>query len=487
MHFTEMNPHDEFNVSISYYPSIMTHDILHALYVPIVGYDSVALYEYMLRFQSRPSQFQNHYIFMKELNMPLRVFEQTRHKLEAIGLIKTFVNTVDELNIFEYELVKPMSPDEYFNDPMMNVFLYKTVEKDRYLELRQQFVKSHTIHSDFKEVTKRYEEVFDHKSNHHMDEAVSEPSNSQFVKDNESHGIPNESSFDFELFQTLLRNNYIDLDSFTTETKQLIEQLSSLYSISPNHMKGILLDSLNGDKSINHKLLAQRARNFYQIEHNGELPKIKLKGQQQDQSNDAQQNVLNDTSNQSNRYYGDEKESKSSKAQWFELQDKTPPIERFYMVSGGKVTEEDKKLIERITQETELPYGVANILIEYVYQLKDKTLPQKFTMQIAAQWAREGLKDAQQAMDYAKSYQQRQKQKQFDQQNRFKTKGVTPEWLERERQHNQQTKGNFLSTDNGHKNDQSSGSSEHEQDEETKQSIEAFQKILKQYKEGGKK
>ncbi|RPF57734.1 replication initiation and membrane attachment family protein [Abyssicoccus albus] len=476
MHFTEMNPHDEFNVSISYYPSIMTHDILHALYVPIVGYDSVALYEYMMRFQSRPSQFQNHYIFMKELNMPLRVFEQTRHKLEAIGLIKTFVNTIDELNIFEYELVKPMSPNEYFNDPMMNVFLYKTVEKDRYLELRQQFVKSHTIHSDFKEVTKRYEEVFDHKLNHQMDESVNDPSTVQFVKDNESGGIPSEPSFDFELFQTLLRNNYIDLDSFTTETKQLIEQLSNLYSISPNHMKGILLDSLNGDKSINHKLLAQRARNFYQIEHNGQLPNIKLKDQQQDLSNQAHQ--IDERA---------QNESQSSKAQWFELQDKTPPIERFYMVSGGKVTEEDKKLIERITQETELPYGVANILIEYVYQLKDKTLPQKFTIQIAAQWAREGLKNAQQAMDYAKSYQQRQKQKQFDQQNRFKTKGVTPEWLERERQHNQQTKGNFSSTDNGHKNDQSSGSSEHEQDEETKQSIEAFQKILKQYKEGGKK
>lgn len=50
--------------------------------------------------------------------------------LEAIGLIKTFVRHEEKYSHFVYELIQPPTAYQFFNDPMLSVFLFSEVDKN---------------------------------------------------------------------------------------------------------------------------------------------------------------------------------------------------------------------------------------------------------------------------------------------------------------------------------------------------------------------
>ena len=57
---------------------------------------------------------------MMSLRIKMDAIIIARKKLEAIGLIKTFVKE-DEINSFVYELFSPISANEFFNHPILNI------------------------------------------------------------------------------------------------------------------------------------------------------------------------------------------------------------------------------------------------------------------------------------------------------------------------------------------------------------------------------
>ena len=104
---------------------------LISLYEPIIGYAAVSLYLTLWRDLDRlelVSMDYTHHHLMSLFKSDLETIKEARVALEAVGLLKTFVQQGD-LNSYIYELYSPLTPKEFFAHPLFSVILYNNLGK----------------------------------------------------------------------------------------------------------------------------------------------------------------------------------------------------------------------------------------------------------------------------------------------------------------------------------------------------------------------
>lgn len=401
-YFSGLRPADTFTVTANYVASSLSEEILKRLYIPLIGLESAAVYQFLSQFVglSQRSDEQTHYLFMNELKMNLSRFEQLRQQLEGIGLMKTYLSVDDEAQRFVYKLLSPAMPEQFFNDPMLSVFLFQVVGKERYQSLRRYFTTETIDLSNYKDVSKTYIDVFGRPKDSGRIE-----SHGSLVKTKESYGIPvHQQNFDFDLLEMLLEQNLITREQLPKATRDLIVQLSVLYDLAPTEMRRVILKSLTSNQTISHEDLRKNARDFYQIEHAGKLPELKP----------VVQTVEDD---------------RPSELTWFEMMDTTSPIERLASISQSEPTIRQKRMIEEIMEREQLPFGVMNILLEYVMFTNEMKLPQAYIEEIASNWKKLKLDSSKKAYDYVKKIQKNKHEKKV-RQSSGRSYEQTPAWVE---------------------------------------------------------
>ena len=138
------------------------HKIISMLYQPIIGYTATSLYETLkddLDKQGIMSDELNHHHLMSTMQLNLQEIVSAREKLEAIGLLKTYVKE-ENINNYVYELFSPLSASEVFNHPILNIVLYSNLGKEEYDKLINYFKVPKINLKDYTDVTKSFEEVF---------------------------------------------------------------------------------------------------------------------------------------------------------------------------------------------------------------------------------------------------------------------------------------------------------------------------------------
>ena len=65
---------------------------------------------------------------MSILKIPLKTLKNAREALEAVGLLKTYFKS-GSINNYIYEIYSPLSPNEFFNHPILNMVLYNNVDR----------------------------------------------------------------------------------------------------------------------------------------------------------------------------------------------------------------------------------------------------------------------------------------------------------------------------------------------------------------------
>ena len=113
-----------------------TH-ILVTLYQPILGAVSINLYlslwSYLDRIAILSDTF-NHQILVNTMGITLTELLESREKLEALGLIRTYVKKADTNN-YIYELSSPLSAYEFFSNPLLSTVLYTNVGSNEFKRL----------------------------------------------------------------------------------------------------------------------------------------------------------------------------------------------------------------------------------------------------------------------------------------------------------------------------------------------------------------
>ena len=380
--------------------------IINMLYQPIIGYQAVALYLTLLSDLDKKEDVsveRTHYHLMTNMQLKLDEILSSREKLEAIGLLKTYYKE-DHINNYIYELYSPISPSEFINHPILGVILYNNLGKKEYIDVCNYFKVTKINTKDYKEITKRFDQVFSTVSGRNLIE-------NDDIKDKKTNKITLNHSVDMDLIISSIPSNMVSPNCFNNDIKELINSLSYTYNIDDISMQGIVRDSLNEQGLIDKTLLRKNARASYEFEHIGKLPTLIYNVQP-----DYLKSPEGDNSNWAKMVY---------------VFENTTPYDYLKSKNGGvEPSSRDLKLIESLLADMELKPGVVNVLLSYVLKINDQKLNKNYIEAIAGQWKRLKIETVEDAMRQSIKDHKRTKKK-LDSIKPLNTKKeeVVPDWF----------------------------------------------------------
>ena len=353
--------------------------IITMLYQPIIGGIATNLY-FTLCMDLDKNEFMSeemsHHHLMTILGLSLDELKISREKLEAVGLLKTYFKEREEVNNYIYELFSPLSINEFFTHPVLNVVLYSVVGKKEYERVTNYFKIPKLNISDYEDITKSFSDVFNSSPSTVFENTL------QNIKDINKLGININNNIDFDFLISSIPKETINEKTFNNDNRKLIEDLSYIYNLNIEEIKNIVLSSLNDRLMIDKTMLRKNARNYYLYQNNGKLPSVVYKNQPE-----YLRSPIGKDSNRAKMIYTFET---TSPYNFLKSKNK-----------GTKPTERDMKLIESLSIDLGLQPAVINVLIDYVLRIKDNKLVKSYVETIAGQWKRLNIETAEEAMNQA--------------------------------------------------------------------------------------
>ena len=368
---------------------------LTLLYQPIIGSIAVSLYLTLWSFLDKnkiTSTSNTHNDLVVSMQLKLEDIKEAKDKLEAIGLIKTYLKKGD-VNNYVYELYGPLSAFEFINNPILNTALYNNINKKEYKRIIDSFTIPKTDLKDYKNVSCNFKDVFSFVSTDKIE--------TKNIKKVNHLDLSFEPTINFNELLSLIPEEMLNVRSISKSDRELIYQLSFIYNLNNEAMSEVLRNSIV-DRKIDMEVLKQNCRSFYKFEHKGKIPKIVF---QDDVSSFKEINTRKD-----------------KLINQFET---TNPYEFLTLKQDSKPTVKDLEIIEYLMIEQKLNPGVINVLIDYVLKINNNKLVRGFVEQIAVQWKRSKIETVSDAMEFAL--------KEYDQKNTKKVKVTKkekiPNWV----------------------------------------------------------
>ncbi len=381
--------------------------IISMLYQPIIGSMAVSLYYTLWADLDKTELLSNeytHHHLMTSLRIKMDSIVTARKKLEAVGLLKTFVKN-ENVNNYVYEMFSPISASEFFNHPILNIVLYNNVGKKEYENLLKYFKVPRINLSSYEELTSTFDEVFESVPSSSYDNL------NEDLRVNKTGEIKIDNAFDFDLLISLVPNGVITNKTFSKEVKELINNLSFVYNMDASDMKGPILNSIKENGLIDKILLRKNVRNYYKYENQNKLPSLVYKSQPE--------------------YLKNPVGAADKRAKMIYVFENTTPYNFLKGRSNGaKPSSRDLSLLETLLSDFKLNPGVVNVLIDYVLKINNKKLTRGFLETIASQWKRLNIETVEEAMKEAeKEYKKSKKIIDVKSLNKSQNKEVLPEWF----------------------------------------------------------
>ncbi len=381
--------------------------ILINLYQPIIGANSISLYLSLWAFLDKNELFSlelNHHQLMTMTQFSLDDIIASREKLEGIGLIKTYYKK-DNINNYVYELYSPLTPYEFFNNPILSTTLLSNIGKQWYDNLISIYkIPSYNI-SEYENISLSFNEVYS-KSVSDSEKIIDDMIGTNRLK------IKLDNTSNINEILSLIPEDILPVRKITKEVKDNILKFKYIYNFTNEQMQEVIINSIDETKKINMGLLKNNCENFYKFENGGKLPTLIYKNQPE-----YLRKNITDTSLKSKLIYQFENIS---------------PYEYLTNKNGGiKPLSSDLKIVSYLLVDLKMMPGVVNVLLDYVLKINNNKLNKNFIESIASQWIKNNIKTVEDAMKIAeKEYKSRKK---IDEVRGVSVKeSIKPQWLDKD-------------------------------------------------------
>ncbi len=380
--------------------------ILIKLYQPIIGSVAISLY-FTLWSNLDASQIisaeYTHHSLMAEMRIKLEDILEAREKLEAIGLLKTYIKK-GNINSYIYELYSPLEPSEFIDNPILATTLISNIGKAEYEKVLNIFKVPSIDLEDYKDVSTSFSDAFEVTNSLEIYDGKD-------VRKIKQVDLLVDESIDLNSLLALIPNEILNHRSITKDTKSLIYKLAYIYNLDEGELSELIRNSVNEKKIIDKDLLRSNCHNYYTFEHQNTTPSLVYKKQPE-----YLRTKVSDGSRKSKQIYT------------FET---TSPYD--FLTGKNKGIKPSKKellLVENLMVDYELTPGVVNVLVDYVLRINDNKLTRNFVLTIANQWKRSNIKTVEEAMAICKK----------ENKNKVKAKvvrkEVKPDWFDKKFEEN---------------------------------------------------
>ena len=385
--------------------------IVTMLYQPIIGYTACSLYFTLLDDLDKTEQISDtmtHHHLMAIMQLKLEEIVKAREKLEAIGLLKSYLKK-ESVNKYVYLLFSPLSANEVFNHPILNIVLYNNLGKDEYDKLVNYYKVPRVSLKDYEDVTLSFDDVFSPAAGRNID------IQDDIVKKN-SNSILLNKCIDFDFLISSIPRDMINDKCFSSDIKELINSLAFTYNIDDDTMISLVRDSINEKGTIDKSLLRKSCRNYYQFEEAGRLPTMVYHRQPE-----YLKKPVGDSSKWAKMVYT------------FENISPYDYLRAKY--KGAEPTARDLRLIENLLVDQKLAPGVVNVLLAYVLKINHQKLNKNYIETIVGQWKRLNIETVEDAMKITEKEHKKMKRiigKETPQKTNSKQKEQLPAWFDKD-------------------------------------------------------
>ncbi len=375
--------------------------VLIMLYQPIIGSVAVNLYETLWSFLDQmeiSSKEMSHYQIVASMQIKLSAFEEAKNKLEAIGLLKTYIKK-GEINHVVYELYSPLPAYEFFNNPLLSVNLLTSLGKEAYERILNYYKLPDFDLATYEDISAKFDDVFKFENNH------STPEYHQ-IRENKYSKINYKENIDIKNVITMIPNDYLNKQKVNKKTVDILTKLAYVYNYNDLQMVEIIKNSIDSNKNIDIDMVKKNSHSYYKFNNQGQTPFLIDKNQPDHlKMNNSVNNIKNKIITQ--------------------FENLTPNEYLCLKNNTSKLTNQEIDILQSLLVDLELSPGVVNVLIDYVLKINNHKLTKNYVLTIGSQFKRANIKTVKEAMDFAKENQSKPKQKVS------KKADIKPEWLDK--------------------------------------------------------
>ncbi len=419
----EVNPLSKFILLADDDLSDLQRTSLDVLYQPIIGVLPYALINNFWRMshEKKTHQAHSHFETLSYLSVDMKAFYEARLRLEAAGLMKTYIKTTsNDEKQYVYRLVSPLSVNDFFMDDLLSVSLLQVIGEDRYVDLYNEFIKPGFDLSGYEDVSKNFLQVFNIRDSEvtNTPKAVEKVKNSINANNDDVKSGPvidKSNDFDFNLLLDMLNQSYVN----TSDVKKNIDLINSehqLYGIDEIEMAKLIEKATNVTNNVfdpnNFKILVSR-----QFKSNA----VNVPRRQTAKVDNATETSGNDLNAQENQLI-------KSAGQY-------APIEFLNYLKtakGGYVHSNEERMISDLVSRQILKPEVINMIVYHLLIDQEKSSLNKNLFEaIADNWSQNNVTDASKAIAFIKNRQKEQsKPRNTRSYNNRKTivKETLPDW-----------------------------------------------------------
>jgi replication initiation and membrane attachment protein len=384
----ELLGHESFQLITYQTLDVDERDVLTLLYQPILGNEAYSLYLTLwslIHRDRRKSPTFHHILLYDALRLSPQSFLKARKRLEAIGLINTYHNS----ELYLYELKAPLSAEEFIKDGSLGAYLFSKVGKEVFETLSNLFKVFNEGKEGFENITSTFDNVFS---------SLQKPIDTKYVYQTKSKGkITVNHSFDFDIFLDGLSKNFVDRRKITKTVKDKIRMLSYVYNLDEFTMQRAFMDSVDKNRNIDLDALSINARKWFEYDRET----VVANGQKDPKEEVSYSDMLTKCKTEN-------------------------PSTILSILSGGKPSAQELKVVEQLMENYELELEVLNFLLVYVIGNLEGDFPTyNYFDKIAVEWQRKKVNSIQNAIHTIKN-----RQTKFQKTNKKREKNTIPEDIE---------------------------------------------------------
>lgn len=367
--------------------------ILIKLYQPLVGAVAVALYQTLIQNYDPYgiiSDSKGIYSLQEQLDCSLKQLFNSLHKLEAVGLVQTFLSDNVFNNVLVFKLLQVPAADKFFATPLLASLLKEKVGVPTFHDLSHAFAQEAKLKEkpikNAKDVSANFFDVFRLPG----DEAITPSSDVvQAAQENKVHEVEtakvnDHDSIDWDFIKQEYSRYQIPASEIDLNKEQ-IRGLIQTYGLSEKEFVDESLPCLHGSYSLNMRDISNTLAENYKRTNTRENVQAQL--------NEGRKKALAAIKDM------DDNDKKLLKAA-----NESSPAEFLYKLKtqkGGITSANEKQIINNLHTQYGLPEDLINILT-YTCLTYDTVVSSNLAYKIANDWLQHGVATAVQALQYVK-------------------------------------------------------------------------------------